>query len=209
MSKAPRLLALYAVLAWVSTLFSMGTTALAQTSVPSMTADDRVLGKADAPVTIFEYASLTCPHCAAFATGTMPKLEEVWIDTGKAKLVFRDFPLDHLALTAAIVARCVPADRFYGLIKTLFADQPSWGLMPDADQSLERVRNFAGLTKQQADACVNDTKLSDFVLGERLAGKDQYGVNATPTFFVNGQKIVGEQAYPDFEKVLQTASSKP
>jgi protein-disulfide isomerase len=211
MLKAPRALGFYVVLlAWAAALLGGGTTALGQTSVPATTVDDRVLGKADAPITIFEYASLTCPHCAAFATGTMPQLEEAWIKTGKAKLVFRDYPLDKLALTAAIVARCVPADRFFGLIKVLFADQPSWGRMSDADQSLERVRNFAGLTKEQADACVKDTKLSDFVLGEHLTAKDQYGVSATPTFFINGEKVVGERDYPDFEKLLlQAAPSKP
>lgn len=209
MLKAPRVLALYAVLACAAALLGGCITASAQTAVPTMTADDRVLGKADAPITVFEYASLTCPHCAAFANGTMPQFEEAWINTGKAKLVFRDFPLDKLALSAAIVARCIPADRFYGLIKVLFADQPSWGLMPNADQSLERVGNFAGLTKQQADACVKDTKLSDFVLGEHLTAKDQYGVSATPTFFINGQKVVGERDYPDFEKLLQAAPAKP
>src|SRR5689334_24538334 len=93
---------------------------------PSVTPQDHVLGKAEAPVTIFEYASLTCPHCAAFDQETLPKIKENWIDTGKAKLVFRDYPLDQAALKAAMLARCAPPDRFYGFIDVLFQSQTSW-----------------------------------------------------------------------------------
>src|SRR5438067_6939922 len=92
----------------------------------ALTPDDRILGKPDAPVTIIEYASLTCPHCAHFTTDVLPQLKEKWIDAGKAKLVLRDFPLDEPALRAAMVARCAPAERYFPLIDTLFASQEKW-----------------------------------------------------------------------------------
>ena len=94
-----------------------------QTRLLAVSPDDRVLGKPDAPITIVEYASLTCPHCAHFDQEVLPKLKEKWIDSGKAKLVFRDFPLDQPALLAATVARCEPADRFYGFVDALFKSQ--------------------------------------------------------------------------------------
>ena len=112
---------------------------VAQSDAPQVTADDRILGKADAPVTIIEYASLTCPHCAAFEKDILPKIKSEWIDTGKAKLVFRDFPLDGSALKAAIVARCAPPERFYGFIGVLFAQQGSWGLAQDPVPGISRI----------------------------------------------------------------------
>src|SRR3954453_3565238 len=95
-------------------------------SLLAPSAQDRVLGKADAPITIVEYASLSCPHCAHFANAVLPKLKENWIDTGKAKLVLRDFPLDEPALRAEMLARCVPPERFYPLVETLFETQDKW-----------------------------------------------------------------------------------
>ncbi len=89
-------------------------------STPQPLPDDRVLGKADAPVTIFEYASLTCPHCADFDEHTLPKLKADWIDTGKARLIFRDFPLDQAAVRAAQLARCAPPEQFYAFVDALF-----------------------------------------------------------------------------------------
>jgi len=175
---------------------------------PEITADDRVLGNADAPITIFEYASLTCPHCAAFNADTMPKVKSEWIDTGKAKLIYRDFPLDRLALNAALVARCVPKERFFDFVDSLFKDQTNWAEMKETAKSLERVGELSGLSKEQVDACISDAKLSDFVTGERLVAATKYGVKATPTFFINGKMVVGEVSYAEFDKALR-AASKP
>lgn len=196
-------------LACAAALLGAGTTASAQTSLPSLTADDRVLGKADAPITIFEFASLTCTHCAAFEADTFPKVKAEWIDTGKAKLVFRDFPLDKLALNAATLVLCVPRERFFTVVEALFKDQTNWAQMQDPAQSLARVADIGGLSKQQADACLNDDQRADFVVGERYTASKQYGVNGTPTFFINGEKVVGERSYPDFAALLQAALSKP
>src|SRR6185437_7801463 len=122
-------------------------------AVPQLAPDDRILGKADAPITIFEYASLTCPHCADFDKETLPQIKTEWIDTGKAKLIFRDFPLDASALKAAIVARCAPPERFYGFIDVLFTQQASWGMGGDPVPSLGRLAKLGGMGEEQFRAC--------------------------------------------------------
>jgi protein-disulfide isomerase len=175
---------------------------------PAVTPQDYVLGKADAPVTIIEYASLTCPHCAAFERETLPKIKENWIDTGKAKLVFRDFPLDGWALRAAMVARCAPPERYFGFIDALFQSQDVWarGAKPQAE--LGGFAKLGGISDDKFQSCMKDDKLADTVAAERLAAEKQYGVESTPTFFVNGVKLVGEQSYADFDKALTAAQPK-
>jgi len=164
---------------------------LAEGATPEVTADDRILCKADAPVTIIEYASLTCPHCAAFEKEILPKIKSEWIDTGKAKLVFRDFPLDGSALKAAIVARCAPPERFYGFIDILFAQQGSWGISPDPVPGITRIAKLGGMSEDQVQACLKDDALQNKILAVRLAAEQQYQVESTPTFFINGKKVVG------------------
>jgi protein-disulfide isomerase len=164
---------------------------LAEGATPEVTADDRILGKADAPVTIIEYASLTCPHCAAFEKEILPKIKSEWIDTGKAKLVFRDFPLDGSALKAALVARCAPPERYYGFIGILFAQQGSWGLAQDPIPGITRIAKLGGMSEDQVQACLKDDALQNKILAVRLAAEQQYQVESTPTFFINGKKVVG------------------
>src|SRR5882762_11916295 len=118
---------------------------------------DRILGKPDAPITIIEYASLTCPHCAHFTVDVLPKLKAKWIDTGKAKLVLRDFPLDEPALRAAMVARCAPPDRFYAYVDTLFAAQEKWVMAKDYREALARLVEIGGMSKDEFDNCLKNT----------------------------------------------------
>ena len=175
---------------------------------PSVTPQDHILGKADAPVTIIEYASLTCPHCAAFDRDTLPKIKEKWINTGKAKLVFRDFPLDGWALRAAIVARCAPPERYFGFIDALFQEQNVWARATNPETALGRLAKLGGISDEKFQSCMKDDKLADTVTASRLTAEKQYGVESTPTFFVNGTKLVGEQSYADFEKALIAAQPK-
>lgn len=176
--------------------------------VPTPSPDDRVLGKADAPITIIEYASLTCPHCAHFTDDVLPKLKEKWIDSGKAKLILRDFPLDEAALRAAVVARCVPPDRFYPMVDTFFETQEKWVVAKDWQAALERIAKLAGVGKSKFDSCVADKKLEDEVTQSRLTASTQYGVDATPTFFINGKKFEGEPTLQAFEQLLSSLSEK-
>ena len=169
---------------------------------------DRILGKAEAPITIIEYASLTCPHCAHFDVTVLPKLKEKWIDTGKAKLVLRDYPLDEPALRAAMVARCAPADRFYPLIDTFFAQQEQWATSRDYRAALEKLVKLGGMSDKEFKGCISDKKLEDQVAQSRLTASQQLGVDATPTFFINGKKFDGAPTVEAFDQALSGAAPK-
>ena len=170
--------------------------------------DDHVLGKADAPITIVEYASLTCPHCAEFDRDTLPKIKEKWIDTGKAKLVFRDFPLDGLALRAAVVARCAPPDRYFGYIDILFHSQRNWATASDPIEALSRIARLGGMSDQQFQSCINNEELQKAVAASRQNAEKEYGVESTPTFFVNGTKLPGALPFAAFDEALTAAQPK-
>ena len=170
--------------------------------------DDRVLGKPDAPITIVEYASLTCPHCAHFENDVLPELKKKWIDTGKAKLVLRDFPLDEPALRAAMIARCAPSDRYYAYVDTFFAAQEKWVMARDYREALARLVKLGGMSKDEFDKCLNDTALENKIVGERLVASKELDVNSTPTFFINGTKFAGAPTVEEFDKVLSGLSAK-
>ena len=163
----------------------------AQAATLKLTPDDRILGKADAPVTIVEYASLTCPHCAHFNVEVLPKLKTKWIDTGKARLILRDYPLDEPAMRAAMIARCAPADKFYPFIDTLFHDQQQWVMAKDYKAALQRLALLGGMSKSEFDTCLANKSIEDKVLQSRLNATQQLAVDATPTFFINGIKFDG------------------
>ena len=167
-----------------------------------LTADDRVLGKSDAPITIVEYGSLTCPHCAAFDAEGLPKLKEKWLDSGKAKIVFRPFPRDEVDLHAASVALCVAPDRFYAFIDAMFAGQEQWMAAPDHKAALARIALLGGVNKTKFDACYDDKALSDNLLASRLVASQQLGVDSTPTFFINGKKFDGAPTADAFDAAL-------
>jgi len=188
----------------------LGATApAAETPGPTVTSEDHVLGKPDAPITIIEYASLTCPHCAEFDKDTLPKLKEAWIDTGKAKLVFRGFPLNGLDVRAQALARCAPPDKYFAFIDTLYQNQRSWALSdPDkAMSSLENIGRLGGISPEQFKSCANDPKLLESIQAQGFAAGQDYQVDSTPTFFINGSKMNpnGAQPYEVFDKVLAAA----
>ncbi len=177
-------------------------------SLLAISKDDRILGSPTAPITIVEYASLTCPHCAHFTDEVLPEIKKKWIDTGKVKLVLRDFPLDDEAVHASMIARCAPHDRFYAFIDTFFADQANWAAAPDYQAALSRLAELGGMSKDQVDACLKDETLQNQVLASRLTAANQLGVNATPTFFVNGTKFTGAPTVEEFDKLLSGLSAK-
>ena len=174
----------------------------------AVTQEDRVLGKPDAPITIVEYASMTCPHCAHFDKDVLPGLKKKWIETGKAKLVLRDYPLDEVALRAAMMARCAPAERFYPLVDTLFETQEQWALAKDWRGALEKTARLAGIGKKDFDACLANKAMEDQVAQSRLIGTTQLGVDSTPTFFVNGTKFQGAPTEEAFDQLLTGLASK-
>jgi protein-disulfide isomerase len=172
---------------------------------PQVRQDDRVLGKADAPITIFEFFSLTCPHCAEFEETTYPKLKAEWVDTGKAKIVYRDYPLDQNALKAAMVARCAPPERYAAFVEVLFKQQTVWGLQRDPTESLKKIAALGGIGADAFDKCINNQDLSKQIVAEEYEAQTKYGVDSTPTFFVNGKKVIGALPYDDFVKELTGA----
>jgi protein-disulfide isomerase len=177
-------------------------------SLLAPTPQDRILGQPDAPITIVEYASLTCPHCAHFDTAVLPKLKEKWIDSGKAKLILRDFPLDEPAMRAAMVARCAPPERFYPLVDALFSGQEKWATAKDYRAALERLAKLGGVGDKEFKACIADKKLEDQVAGSRLTAAKDLGVDSTPTFFINGTKFEGAPTVEAFERALSGLAAK-
>jgi protein-disulfide isomerase len=177
-------------------------------TVLQITPDDRVLGNPDAPITIVEYASLGCPHCAHFTNDVLPEIKKAWIDTGKVKLVLRDFPLDEPSLRAAMIARCAPPDRFYAFADTFFASQEKWLGARDYREALARLAKFGGMGKDEFDACLNNTKLEDKIVAGRLSASQELDVSATPTFYINGSKFSGSPTAEEFNKVLSNLVAK-
>jgi protein-disulfide isomerase len=177
-------------------------------TVLGLTKDDRILGNPDAPITIVEYASLTCPHCAHFTNEILPELKKKWIDTGKLKLILRDFPLDEPALRAAMIARCAPPDRFYAFADTFFAAQEKWVQARDYRDALARLAKLGGMSREEFDNCLKNTALENKIVETRLVASKELDVNSTPTFFINGTKFTGAPTVEEFDKVLSGLSAK-
>ena len=165
---------------------------------------EMALGKADAPVTIIEYASATCPHCATFHAAVFPQLKSESIDTGKVRFIFREFPFDDLALAAFMLARCAPADKYFPMISMLFEQQKAWA-GPNARAELFRIAQMAGFTQEQFDACLTNEAVAKGVIEVRNKAAQSYGVEATPTFFINGKVFRGEQSIEAFRKNITEA----
>jgi protein-disulfide isomerase len=168
---------------------------------------DMSLGKADAPNVIVEYASMTCPHCAEFDKVVFPELKAKYIDTGKARLIFREFPLDGLAARASMIARCAGPDRYFAMIDVMFQTQPNWvpetgPSNPEALDHLLQLARQAGFSKEKFDACLADKDLFDKIRDERERAYGVFQVNSTPTFFVNGKRMSGEHQLEDFEAMF-------
>jgi protein-disulfide isomerase len=190
------------------------TTSVAQATAPAAeaprtTADmlaDRVLGDPAAPVTIFDYSSLTCPHCAAFHTQTLAELKKRYIDTGKVKLVYRDFPFDPAALQAAMIARCSPPERYYGFLDVLFRSQETWSRSADPAKALGQTARLAGVGEDEFAACLANEELSNGILQMRLDAQNKYDIRSTPSFVIvagDEQEIIaGNQPIDVFADVL-------
>jgi protein-disulfide isomerase len=165
---------------------------------------DIVLGKPDAPVTVIEYASMTCPHCAHFSKTTFPDLKTKYIDTGKVRFIFREFPLDELAAAAAMLARCIDktnGEKAMAVIEVLFASQEKWAVRNPLPQ-LQQITRQAGMSQQAFDECLKDQTLYNNVLAMRERASKEYKVESTPTLFVNGKMIKGGVEINELAKVI-------
>ncbi len=164
-------------------------------------AGDVVLGSDKAPVTIIEYASMTCPHCAHFSTTTFPELQKRYIDTGKVRFIFREFPLDALAAAGFMLARCAGKDKFIPVIEALFAKQQEW-MVKEPIAPLREIAKQFGFTEQSFDACLANQKVLDDIQEVRDRAASKLGVNSTPTFFINGKRFVGDQSIDTMAKEI-------
>ena len=165
---------------------------------------DMALGPADAAVTISEYASMTCPHCAAFNADVFPKIKSEYIDTGKIRYVFREFPLDIKAAAGSVLSRCIAKDdanKYFAVTDLLFKTQADW-VMKNTTESLIRIGKQAGLTQEQIEACLRDQSLLDKLAADQKYAAEVLKVDSTPTFFINGEKIKGEASFEEFAKKI-------
>lgn len=168
------------------------------------TQTQRSLGSAKAPVTVLEFFSLTCPHCAEFATVTMPQVKAKLIDTGRVRFVFNDFPLDQIALKAAQVSRYMPLEEYFPFIEALFASQNDWAFQ-EGENYHDRIFKYAalaGMDQATYDKAWNDGVLGQWILANQQRDEKTYGIDATPTFIVDGLKHAGAMDYPTFEALV-------
>lgn len=166
---------------------------------------DRVMGQADAPVTMIEYASLTCSHCAEFHTTTLQQVKVEWVDTGKVKYVLRDLPWDNLALGMAKISRCADPAMFYPLVGAFFEAQKDIMTGVDTLGEIKQVARMAGLDGAKVDACIADAPLQALIVGVKENGLSQLRITGTPTSFINGVRVDGAQPYKDVKPVLEAA----
>ena len=164
---------------------------------------DVALGPADAKVTIIEYASLTCSHCARFHKETFPELKKRYIDTGKVRFILREFPLDPLATAGFMLARCDGEAKYYPITDLLFEQQRTWAFTDKPLDALQAAMRQAGFSKEKFEACLKDQKVYDGVNATRKRAEEKFKVDSTPTFFINGQKHPGALSIDDIEKIVK------
>ena len=176
-----------------------------------VTADDRTLGSPKAPLVMLEYAAPSCPHCAHFDMDFFPQLKQQYIDTGKIYYIFRVFPLNASDLAAESIARCLPADNYFQFIDLLFRNQKDWDpeyQVPDVRAGLEKMSRIAGLSQAQADSCMGNQAEAQKISQIGQEASTKYGVNSTPSFFVNGQMHGPFESWNDVKAFLDPMLAK-
>ncbi len=164
---------------------------------------DRFMGREDAPVTIVEYASATCPHCANFHKQALVPLKKDYIDTGKVRFIFREFPFDDLALAAFMLARCAPKDIYFPMLNVIFERQKIWTRNPR--EELLKIAKLSGFTEESFGKCLQNVEIAKGINEIRNTGAKKFGVNSTPTFFINGKVLEGNAPIERFVKLIDAA----
>jgi len=188
-----------------STIATFGTgEALAAMASTEEALAQKVLGKADAPITILAFESLTCPHCAAFHRETLGQIKKNYIETGKAKLIFIDFPLDPRATVGSMLARCTGNDRFFGMIDLLYKQQAKWAGARDFIAVMKQMATLGGLNDDEYAACMKNEDLYNGIQGAKAQAQKEYDIHSTPTFVINGRKVTGAQPYSEFDRIMKS-----
>ncbi len=163
---------------------------------------EKSLGKEDAPVTIIEYASMTCGYCAKFHKDTLPEIKKQYINTGKVRMIFREFPLDPVSAAGFMLARCAPEEKYFDVMDALFADQRAWAFTDDPYNAMLNFSKQLGFTQESFEACLTNQSLLDGVNAVRDKGGNEFKVDSTPTFFINGEKVLGAISFEEMSKII-------
>ena len=179
-------------------------------TVLEVTENDFVVGDKNAPVTIIEYASLSCSHCADFHNNTLNDLIKEYVDTGKARIVFRDFPFNYPALLGSMVLRCIPEDVRYDYMNALFQLQPTWVVRENAKstQELYKIMQSGGMTKEEFETCTNNVELENTILQALIAAQNEFNIQSTPSFLINGNLVEGNKSIKEFRQIIDKILSE-
>ena len=179
-------------------------------SALDITEKDFVIGNEDAKITIIEYASLSCSHCADFHVNTLETLKKEYIDTGKVKMVFRDYPFNYPALLGSMVLRCIPENYRYDYMNALFKLQPDWVNKKNKKtiQELYKIMQSGGMTKEEYDACIYNTELENEILEGVMEAQNQFNIKSTPSFIINGNLIEGNKSIKEFRQIIDKILSQ-
>ena len=179
-------------------------------TVLEVTEDDFVVGDKNAPVTIIEYASLSCSHCADFHNNTLDDLIKEYVDTGKARIVFRDFPFNYPALLGSMVLRCIPEDVRYDYMNALFQLQQKWVVRENAKstQELYKIMQSGGMTKEEFETCTNNVELENTILQALIAAQNEFNIQSTPSFLINGNLVEGNKSIKEFRQIIDKILSE-
>lgn len=165
---------------------------------------EMALGKEDAPVTIVEYMSMTCPHCAHFHNTTFDQIKAKYIDTGKVRFIIREFPFDPRAAAAFMLARCAPPEQYFPMVAMLFKQQQTWAAAEDGRNALLQMSRLAGFTEDSFTKCLTNQKLLDDVNATRERGAKDFGIDATPTFLINGKRYSGDMSFDTMSALIDS-----
>ena len=181
-----------------------------ETSVLEITESDFVVGNENAPITIIEYASMSCSHCASFHNNTLGDIKTEYIDTGKVRFVFRDFPFNYPALLGSMVIQCIPKDIRYDYMNALYMLQNNWVFRENTKtkQELYKIMQSGGMTKNEFDSCLSNADLENYILEGVMAAQKEFDIRSTPSFLVNGKLIEGNKNIKEFRQIIDKILSE-
>ncbi len=188
------------LLIFFSTSFALSN----ESSVLNLTENDFIIGNDNAPITIIEYASMSCSHCANFHNNTLPDLKKEYIDTGKVKYVFRDFPYNYPALLGSMLMRCIPSEVRYDYMNALYKLQNKWVVRENSvtRKELYKIMQSGGMSKENFDDCLSNVDLENQILEEIIAAQSEFNIRSTPSFLINGNLLEGDKSIKVFRQIL-------
>ena len=192
----------------VSLMLFTATTSFAEKVSLTEAMAEKSIGNPNAPITMIEYSSLTCSHCAAFHTDTLPSIKKDYIDTGKLRLVFWDFPLGNLALAATMIARCSGQDNYVPMTSALFLSQETWVRSDAPFDAIAGIARLSGMSIDDIETCLDDSELLAAIQAKAKEAESLLGVKSTPTFFIEGEIVPGNLSYSEFKNLLDKALAK-